>query len=83
MARWGGRRAAAYTALVLERDNWTCVWCGGWADTAEHIVPRSLGGDPFDLANGAAACRSCNSSRGNRPRPQRVPVAPSRQWGTL
>jgi 5-methylcytosine-specific restriction endonuclease McrA len=78
---WGGRRAAAYTAEILARDGHVCVWCHGWADTAEHITPRSLGGDPFDLSNGVAACRSCNSSRNNRPRPSRAPVRPSRAWG--
>lgn len=83
MTRWSGRRATAYTQAILARDNYTCVWCGGRADTAEHIVARSLGGDPFDLGNGAAACRSCNSSRGNRPRPKDVPVTPSRTWGTV
>ncbi|MFD8101933.1 AAA family ATPase [Nocardia fluminea] len=68
-ARWGGRKAAAYTAAVLERDGTLCVLqrpgCTHIATTADHIVPRSLGGDPWDLENGRPSCRPCNSSRGN------------------
>jgi 5-methylcytosine-specific restriction endonuclease McrA len=78
---WGGWRATRYTRAILERDGHICAWCGGWATTAEHVVARSLGGDPWDLENGVAACLSCNSSRGNRPRPVGRVIHPSRQWG--
>lgn len=68
-AKWGGRRAAAYTAAVLEEYGTLCVLqrpgCTTVATTADHIVPRSLGGDPWDIENGRPACRPCNSSRGN------------------
>jgi HNH endonuclease/AAA domain len=62
--KWGGRRAQALTRAVLERDGYRCVYCGGPATTADHIVPRSAGGtDSMD--NLRAACRPCNSSRGD------------------
>ncbi|MFC8387059.1 AAA family ATPase [Nocardia sp. NPDC057272] len=68
-ARWGGRRAAQYTAAVLSEYGTLCVLqrpgCTTIATTADHIVPRSLGGDPWAIENGRPACRSCNSSRGN------------------
>jgi 5-methylcytosine-specific restriction endonuclease McrA len=77
-----GGRATRMTRYVLERDGYVCCWCGGRADTAEHIVPQSLGGAIWDPGNLAAACRACNCNRGNRPRPSRVPARPSRAWGT-
>ncbi|GAB2558727.1 HNH endonuclease [Leucobacter ruminantium] len=67
MAEWGGRRAQAYTAEVLETYGTICRLCGlDGADTADHIVPRSKGGDLYDITNGRPAHLSCNSSRGNR-----------------
>ena len=33
----------------------------------DEIVPVSLGGDPLDFANVAAAHRICNQRRGNKP----------------
>ena len=57
--------------LILERDGGHCVWCGSPFDerlnmaTTEHLVPRIQGG-PSWLENEVAACRRCNSARGNR-----------------
>lgn len=47
-------------------------WCPGYgrpghraADlTADHVVPLAAGGAPFDIANTAVLCRSCNSTKG-------------------
>lgn len=68
-SKWGGRRAARYTAAVLAEYGTLCVLqrpgCTKIATTADHIVPRSLGGDPWAIENGRPACRTCNSSRGN------------------
>lgn len=49
---------------VLERDNWTCRYCGGPATTVDHVDPVVRGGDPFDERNLVAACKSCNSRKG-------------------
>ena len=49
---------------VLLRDGWRCRWCGGPADTADHVVALADGGAPFDPSNLVAACRSCNGRRG-------------------
>lgn len=43
-----------------------CTYCGGHADTWDHLVPRALGGTD-DRANLVPACRSCNSSKGDTP----------------
>ena len=32
--------------------------------TADHVVPLAAGGAPFDIANCAVLCRSCNSTKG-------------------
>lgn len=43
-----------------------CSLCGqAIADTVDHIIPLSRGGD-HSLANLRPACTSCNSSRGAR-----------------
>ncbi|HSW42775.1 MAG TPA: HNH endonuclease signature motif containing protein [Patescibacteria group bacterium] len=47
-------------------------WCPGYgrpahraADlTVDHVVPLAAGGAPFDVANTAVLCRSCNSTKG-------------------
>lgn len=59
-AAWRRVRAA-----VLERDEYTCRYCGAIATTADHIIPLYKGGAPFDLENLAAACMSCNSGKGH------------------
>lgn len=42
-----------------------CVYCGEPATQVDHIVPVSKGGTD-DVSNLVPACRSCNSSKGNR-----------------
>lgn len=84
---WNGRRATKLTAAVLATKGTICHLCGmPGADTADHILPRALGG-PDDLDNLVPAHKRCNSSRGampielwrkRHPLPKRAP--PSRQW---
>ena len=50
--------------LVLERDG-CCVYCGAPADTVDHVVPYARSQDN-SLDNLVAACRSCNSRKGDR-----------------
>lgn len=50
---------------VLQRDGWTCQYCGGVADTADHLIPFTVSGDN-SVENLVAACRSCNSRKGAR-----------------
>jgi len=44
---------------VLARDNHRCAYCGGGADTVDHVRPRSRGG-AHEWANVVAACGRCN-----------------------
>lgn len=50
---------------VLRRDRHICVYCGGRADTIDHVLPRSRGGGDtwFNLV---AACQPCNGLKGDR-----------------
>jgi len=61
---------------VLNRDGWRCriglAGCSGHATEADHIEPVDEGGAYYDPANLRAACKSCNSKRGNALRRQRA-----------
>ena len=50
---------------VLRRDRHTCAYCGGRADTVDHLLPRCRGGGDtwFNLV---AACQPCNGLKGDR-----------------
>lgn len=72
----------------LKATNRICWLCGHWINadlparhpmsfTADHVVPRSLGG-PDTLGNLRPAHRACNSRKGNRP--IRSPLRTSRAW---
>lgn len=47
-------------ALILERDNGVCQYCGDPGDTVDHVVPFSLGGHSTP-ENLVCACWPCNS----------------------
>jgi 5-methylcytosine-specific restriction endonuclease McrA len=44
--------------VILARDLWACGYCGAYADTVDHVVPRSIGGatTPDNLV---ACCATC------------------------
>lgn len=51
---------------TFNRDGWACVYCGSEEDlTCDHVVPLVRGGTN-DNENLATACRSCNSSKGDK-----------------
>lgn len=50
---------------ILLRDDFTCVYCGGSANSVDHVIPRSRGGNN-DPENLVAACTFCNSSKKDR-----------------
>jgi hypothetical protein len=59
------RRTLAVTSQnVLERDMHICGYCGGPADSMDHIVPTSRGGRN-EWMNVIAACIPCNSRKDN------------------
>jgi len=48
------------------RDGYECAYCGETADTVDHVIPRSAGGDVWSPDNLVASCKRCNSAKGNR-----------------
>jgi 5-methylcytosine-specific restriction endonuclease McrA len=50
---------------ILARDGHRCAWCGGPADTVDHVTPIALGGARLDPENLVAACAKCNYGRTN------------------
>jgi 5-methylcytosine-specific restriction endonuclease McrA len=73
-ARGYGWRWQRLAALVLARDRRICHYCGGYATTVDHVVPKARGGsDTWE--NLVAACRSCNTSKHDRDAPKAQPEA--------
>lgn len=50
---------------VFGRDGHACQYCGGAAESLDHVLPRSRGG-PHTWENVVACCRSCNIRKGDR-----------------
>ncbi|MFZ9629341.1 MAG: HNH endonuclease [Ilumatobacteraceae bacterium] len=59
------RRTSLSRRAVFARDEFTCQYCGGYADSIDHVVPRSRGGQNT-WENVAAACRPCNLRKRDR-----------------
>jgi 5-methylcytosine-specific restriction endonuclease McrA len=53
---------------VLDRDYWTCHYCGQEANTVDHLIPISKGGTD-EATNMVAACIKCNSGKRDRMAP--------------
>jgi 5-methylcytosine-specific restriction endonuclease McrA len=65
---WTGKRRRDAIAATLGVQGRVCWICSGVATTADHIVPRSKGGDDAP-SNLRPACLSCNARRGNDDNP--------------
>ena len=75
---------------VLDRDAWTCRYCGCQDRTrmeVDHVVPVAEGGTD-DTGNLVASCKSCNRSKGAKPvlslskaSPPTGPTGPTVQTG--
>ena len=68
MSRWhkspvNRRRWKPVRIEVLDRANWSCASCGGYANEVDHRTPVHLGGDPLDRKNLQALCRSCHIAK--------------------
>ena len=59
------RRAPLNRRGVFARDDQRCQYCGRAAESIDHVVPRSKGGE-HTWENVVAACRSCNVRKGDR-----------------
>lgn len=59
------RRAALNRRSVFARDGHRCQYCGARAESIDHVVPRSRGGQ-HAWDNVVAACRRCNAHKSDR-----------------
>ncbi|MCY4069023.1 MAG: HNH endonuclease [Acidimicrobiaceae bacterium] len=50
---------------IFARDRDSCQYCGARAETMDHVLPRSRGGQ-HTWENVVAACRRCNASKRDR-----------------
>ena len=50
---------------IYARDRYRCQYCGAPAESIDHVIPKSRGGqNTWD--NVVAACRRCNVRKGSR-----------------
>lgn len=59
------RKAYLSRRTILQRDNHECCYCGGRANTMDHVVPRSRGGR-HSWTNIVACCYDCNQRKDNK-----------------
>jgi len=52
-------------AALMHRDHYRCAYCGGRAETIDHVVPRSRGGGHC-WENCVACCARCNHRKADR-----------------
>ncbi len=57
-----GRRSALSRRGVFARDEHRCQYCGGRAESIDHVLPRSRGGEHV-WENVVACCGTCNSTK--------------------
>lgn len=79
-----GSKWEATRQYVLDRDGWTCVYCGkqleGWDATADHIVAKANGGTD-DAWNLVSACRACNGRKSDKVLERRLWLHPGQFEG--
>src|SRR3954468_18034295 len=59
------RRSALNRRAVFARDGSRCQYCAAPAESIDHVVPRSRGGQHV-WENVVAACRACNTRKRDR-----------------
>ncbi|MBW9209909.1 HNH endonuclease [Mumia sp. zg.B53] len=63
--RWVHARTPLCTKGAVKARDRHCGYCGGPAETVDHILPRSRGG-LLTWENAVAACLRCNHRKGDR-----------------
>jgi len=65
VTRWLHRRTQLCTKSAIKARDKACAYCGGHAETVDHIIPRSRGGT-LTWDNAVAACQRCNHRKADR-----------------
>ncbi|MGG6313603.1 HNH endonuclease, partial [Paenibacillus macerans] len=55
----------AFRRYILNRDKYTCFFCGEYGDTIDHLLPKAKGGHTTPV-NCVCACNLCNQSKADR-----------------
>jgi hypothetical protein len=55
----------AFRTFILERDHYTCHFCGLYGDTIDHLLPRAKGGHTTP-DNCVCACNLCNQTKADQ-----------------
>ena len=53
------RRVALNRENIFIRDKYVCQYCGNQAESIDHIIPKSKGGE-HEWQNVVACCKKCN-----------------------
>lgn len=78
------RKVSLSRRAIFARDKWKCAYCGGPAETIDHVIPRSKGGAHI-WENVVAACARCNHKKSDktvREMGWRLAVVPAVPMGT-
>jgi 5-methylcytosine-specific restriction endonuclease McrA len=54
-----------FRTYILNRDQYTCHFCGEYGDTIDHLLPRAKGGHTTPM-NCVCACTLCNQTKAAR-----------------
>lgn len=52
-------------AALMHRDRFRCAYCGDKAETVDHVIPRSRGGE-HSWENCVACCAPCNHRKADK-----------------
>lgn len=50
---------------IYKYFNHECVYCGGVANSLDHVIPKAIGGKTV-ASNLVPACKPCNGNKGDR-----------------
>ncbi len=59
------RRIALNKDNIFIRDNYICQYCSSSAESIDHIVPKSRGGE-HEWKNIVACCKTCNLNKADK-----------------
>ncbi|MBP1156560.1 MULTISPECIES: HNH endonuclease [unclassified Paenibacillus] len=54
-----------FRRMIMQRDGYSCYYCGGYGDTIDHIVPKSKGGHTTPV-NCVCSCYFCNQNKADQ-----------------
>ena len=59
------RRVALNRSNIFIRDFYTCQYCGNNAESIDHVIPKSKGGE-HEWSNVVACCKKCNLTKADK-----------------